>query len=56
MSEVLACTCCGQGLSDTPEENVSHGQVPYPHDTGYGLCKDCGWRSHRRHEYRRGRA
>jgi hypothetical protein len=38
----LTCTCCGEGFRDTPEENVSHGQVPYPHDTGFGLCRECG--------------
>ena len=42
MCDILSCTCCGAGLRDTVEENVSHGQVPYPHDTGYGLCRDCG--------------
>jgi hypothetical protein len=42
MCETLACTCCGTGLCDTPEENVSYGQLPYPHDTGFGLCRDCG--------------
>ena len=42
MCEILTCTCCGRGLRDTPEENVSHGQVPYPHDTGFGLCRECG--------------
>jgi hypothetical protein len=42
MCEVLNCTCCGRGLCDTPEENVSHGQSPYPHDTGFGLCRECG--------------
>jgi len=29
-------------LHDTAEENVSHGQTPYPHDTGFGLCRNCG--------------
>ena len=42
MCDELTCTCCGRGLRDTPEENVSHGQVPYPHDTGFGLCRGCG--------------
>jgi hypothetical protein len=42
MCEILSCTCCGQGLCDTPEENVSQGQVPYPYDTGFGLCRPCG--------------
>jgi hypothetical protein len=41
-AEILTCTCCGCGLADTPEENVSHGQSPYPHDTGFGLCRECG--------------
>ena len=42
MPEILSCTCCGQGVCDTPEENVSHGQMPYPHDAGFGLCRECG--------------
>ena len=42
MPDVLTCTCCGRGLCDTPNENVSHGQVPYPHDVGFGLCRSCG--------------
>jgi hypothetical protein len=42
MCDILTCTCCGIGLRDTMDENVSHGQVPYPHDTGYGLCRECG--------------
>ncbi len=42
MCELLTCTCCGGGVYDTPEENVSHGEVPYPHDTGFGLCRECG--------------
>lgn len=42
MCQGLICTCCGRGLPDTPEANVSHGQSPYPHDTGFGLCRACG--------------
>jgi hypothetical protein len=29
-------------VRDTPEENVSYGEVPYPHDTGFGRCTECG--------------
>lgn len=39
---MLSCSCCGRGLLDTPEQNVSHGQVPYPHDVGCGMCLACG--------------
>ena len=42
MCNILTCTCCGNGLCDTPEENLSHGQTPYPHDNGFGLCRACG--------------
>lgn len=42
MYEILDCSCCGRGIRDNEEENVSYGQVPYPHDTGYGMCKECG--------------
>ena len=40
MAEVLSCTCCGNGLLDTPEENVDYGQNSY--DTGFGMCRECG--------------
>ena len=39
---MLSCSCCGRLLMDSPDENVSHGQAPYPHDTGFGTCRDCG--------------
>ena len=42
MPELLVCSTCGNGVLDTPEGNVSHGEVPSPHDTGYGLCRSCG--------------
>jgi hypothetical protein len=42
MCDILTCTCCGKGLPDTPEANVSHAEVPYPHDTGFGLCRQGG--------------
>lgn len=38
----FTCTCCGKGIRDNAEENVSHGQTPYPHDVGFGLCRECG--------------
>jgi hypothetical protein len=42
LSEILTCSCCGRGLRDNAEENSDFGQVPYPHDTGFGTCIDCG--------------
>lgn len=39
---LLVCSCCGAGVHDTPDDNVSHGREPYPHGTGFGLCRDCG--------------
>jgi hypothetical protein len=39
---MLSCSCCGTLLRNSPEENASYGQVPYPHDTGFGMCRDCG--------------
>jgi len=42
MPERLTCTCCGSGVRDTPDENASHGESPYPHDNGFGLCVECG--------------
>lgn len=41
-AEVLACSCCGRGLFNTPEHNASFGKEPYPHDEGVGLCIECG--------------
>ena len=40
--DILTCTCCGGGVPDTAEHNVSHGDRPYPHDKDVGLCRDCG--------------
>lgn len=39
--EILVCTCCGSSLRNTPEENVSYGVEPYPHDEGFGACREC---------------
>ncbi len=38
----MLCSCCGGMIMDQVKDNVSHGKVPYPHDTGFGMCKDCG--------------
>lgn len=38
----LVCSCCGAGIRDTKRENVSHGMIPYPHDLGFGMCRECG--------------
>jgi len=35
----MICACCGDAL--WPGQNVSEGEVPYPHDQGYGLCAPC---------------
>lgn len=40
--EVLTCSCCGGGVFDTPEHNASFDKEPYPHDSGFGLCIECG--------------
>ena len=37
---LLVCSCCGRYLNE--DENASAGQIPYPHDNGYGLCLSCG--------------
>lgn len=39
---MLSCSCCGKGIRDNAEENVSFGKVPYPDDTGFGMCRECG--------------
>jgi len=38
----VTCHCCGRGIRDNAEENAHFGQVPYPDDQGFGMCKDCG--------------
>ncbi len=42
MCETWTCTCCRRGLRDNRKENMSHAVLPYPHDTGFGLCRQCG--------------
>ena len=39
---ILTCSCCGTLIHDTPEENTDFEVVPRPHDTGFGMCPDCG--------------
>ncbi len=41
-NEIVTCSCCGRGLRDNAEENVDYGKVPNPHDTGFGMCRECG--------------
>ena len=40
----LACSCCGKGITNTPEQNTDYvdGVTCHPHDVGYGMCKECG--------------
>lgn len=42
MSEWVACSCCGASIRNDAENNVSFGEVPYPDDTGMGMCVQCG--------------
>ena len=37
---MLTCSCCGKGVME--EENVAKDEEPYPYDTGYGMCIECG--------------
>lgn len=39
---ILVCARCGRVLGNNPSENVSFGESPYPHDEGFGCCRDCG--------------
>lgn len=39
---IITCSCCGRGIRDNAEENVDYGNVPNPHDTGFGMCRECG--------------
>lgn len=38
----LTCSCCGNGLLNTEEQNAHFGIVPYPNDEGFGMCLECG--------------
>lgn len=38
----VRCSCCGQDIPDDEEHNASFGEIPNPHDTGFGMCIDCG--------------
>lgn len=40
--EWVRCSCCGDDIPDDEEHNVDHGVVPNPHDTGFGMCVECG--------------
>lgn len=40
--KLVTCSCCGDTIEDTEEENVSYGLMPYPDDEGYGTCTRCG--------------
>ena len=39
---VVACAYCGHLIENNPTENVSFKEVPYPHDEGFGACRECG--------------
>ena len=39
---VVTCTYCGRLIENNPTENVSFAEHPYPHDEGFGACRDCG--------------
>lgn len=41
-NRILICSCCGKGVPDSEEHNVSFRMVPYPHDNGRGMCTECG--------------
>lgn len=38
----VVCSCCGDSIRNTEDENVSLGELPYPHDEGFGMCVSCG--------------
>ena len=39
-AKVLACSCCGTGVSHA--ENTVRDEIPYPFDEGFGMCVPCG--------------
>ena len=38
----LTCSCCGALIRNTPEDNTSFSDSPYPHDESFGMCRGCG--------------
>ena len=36
------CSCCGELIEDSTDQNASFGMEPYPHDQGFGMCFACG--------------
>lgn len=40
--DMITCGCCGKGILNTPAENTHYGISPYPDDTGFGMCVECG--------------
>lgn len=41
-TELVTCSCCGNTIVNNAEENVVHGERPYPDDEGFGMCVRCG--------------
>ena len=35
----VSCSCCGKGISDTPEDNLDYHERGQ--DVGYGRCREC---------------
>ncbi len=40
--EDVIYSCCGASIANNARENAWHGEVPYPGDTGTGMCRMCG--------------
>jgi hypothetical protein len=36
----VKCSCCGELIKNSPEENTDFGQNSY--DEGFGMCFECG--------------
>ena len=36
----VKCSCCGELIKNSPEENNDFGQNSY--DEGFGMCRECG--------------
>jgi len=36
----VRCSCCGNDIPDTPEDNTEHGTGA--NDVGFGMCVECG--------------
>jgi hypothetical protein len=42
----VTCSCCGELIENSADQNACFGIEPYPHDEGFGKCFACGGDPH----------